>query len=146
VTTTDTTTDTDTERIELDCTFCRLQAKALLEPIASSEHCLAFYDAYPSAPGHVLVIPRRHLGRFTELSPTERHELFDLADHVLAELGHAAGPDAFTIGMNDGAAAGQTVPHLHLHLIPRHHGDRENPRGGIRWVLPATAPYWQDPS
>jgi len=68
--------------------------------------------------------------------------LADDAHQLIAEL-HS--PDAFNLGINDGLAAGQTVPHLHLHLIPRFVGDVPDPRGGIRWIIPGRAAYWDKP-
>lgn len=68
--------------------------------------------------------------------------MFELLTQAKVELDETLQPDGFNIGINDGAAAGQTVPHLHLHLIPRYRGDAPDPRGGVRWVLPAKAKYW----
>lgn len=99
-------------------------------------------DAYPVAPGHTLVIPRRHVGSFFELHRSEQAAMLTLVDRARLDLERDFTPDGFTIGVNDGAAAGQTVPHVHMHLIPRHLGDVDDPRGGIRWVLPLKARYW----
>jgi len=99
---------------------------------------VAFEDNYPSAPGHTLIIPRRHVGRVVDLTVPEALQLWTVALRQINRLG----PRAFTIGINDGEAAGQTVEHVHLHVIPRTSGDVPDPRGGIRWVLPATADYW----
>ena len=99
-------------------------------------------DAYPVAPGHTLVIPRRHVGSFFELHHSEQVAMLTLVDRARQGLEREFAPDGYTIGVNDGAAAGQTVPHVHMHLIPRHRGDVDDPRGGIRWVLPLKARYW----
>jgi diadenosine tetraphosphate (Ap4A) HIT family hydrolase len=99
-------------------------------------------DAYPVAPGHKLVIPRRHVESFFELQHAEQIAMLSLLDQARNDVELEFAPDGYTIGINDGAAAGQTVPHVHLHLIPRHRGDVEDPRGGVRWVLPALARYW----
>ena len=109
-----------------------------------NEHGCVIRDAYPVTPGHTLVIPNRHVGSFFELCPEERIALFVLLDQAKDDL-EAAGdkPDGYNIGINDGPAAGQTVPHLHIHLIPRRRGDRSDPRGGVRWVIPEKAAYWE---
>ena len=99
-------------------------------------------DAFPVSPGHSLVIPRRHIGSFFEATPQERDEMLALLDAAREAALAEFRPDGFNVGINDGAAAGQTVPHLHMHLIPRYRGDRADPRGGVRWVLPDKADYW----
>ncbi|GGY59438.1 hypothetical protein GCM10007387_47380 [Pseudoduganella albidiflava] len=99
-------------------------------------------DGFAISPGHTLVIPRRHIGSFFELEPDERAALFVLLDEQKRQLDKELHPDAYNIGVNDGAAAGQTVPHLHIHLIPRYRGDLTDPRGGVRWIIPDKADYW----
>ena len=97
---------------------------------------------YPVSPGHSLVIPKRHVGSFFEVTQFERAALFALLDRAKELVAHQHQPDGYNIGINDGAAAGQTVPHLHIHLIPRYDGDQPDPRGGVRWVIPQKADYW----
>lgn len=122
------------------CPLCA-QASASDSPaLAGNEHALVIADGFPCAPGHLLVIPRRHVGHLAELTPEEADALWHLA---LDQLRRRAGSDT-TVGVNDGPAAGQTVPHVHLHLIPRTWGDHPDPRGGVRWVLPEHAQYWAD--
>jgi diadenosine tetraphosphate (Ap4A) HIT family hydrolase len=103
-------------------------------------------DAYPVSPGHMLVLPHRHVGSFFDLSSDERADLLCLLDLAREELQSGvlpdARPDGYNIGINDGPAAGQTVPHLHIHLIPRYAGDQADPRGGVRWIFPLKADYW----
>ena len=113
-----------------------------LEVIGDPWTMLVIRDAFPVSPGHTLVIPCRHIGSFFELTDAERACMVELLAKAKAELDLSFQPDGFNIGINDGAAAGQTVPHLHLHLIPRYRGDAPDPRGGVRWVLPAKAKYW----
>lgn len=108
----------------------------------SNRHGLVIRDGFPISRGHTLVMPRRHVGSFFELDASERDDLFALLDEVKRLLDEEMRPDGYNIGINDGAAAGQTVPHLHIHLIPRYRGDREDPRGGIRWIIPEKAKYW----
>jgi diadenosine tetraphosphate (Ap4A) HIT family hydrolase len=99
-------------------------------------------DGFPISPGHTLIIPRRHTGSFFDLSETERNSLLSLLEDAKRRLDKEFRPDGYNIGINDGSSAGQTVPHLHIHLIPRFHGDREDPRGGVRWIIPEKADYW----
>jgi len=106
--------------------------------VYANEHAVAFFDRYPSAPGHMLVIPRVHVSHVLDLTRAAADAVFDLALRCRAAC---TAPSA-TIGINDGPAAGQTVPHMHLHVIPRTPGDRPDPRGGVRWVLPETAAYF----
>lgn len=122
-----------------DCPFCSLPE---LRIVHANALAVVVRDAYPVAPGHSLVIPRRHARSFFELHPSEQAAMLSLLDQARAELAGEFAPDGYTFGINDGTAAGQTVPHVHLHLIPRHRGDVDDPRGGIRWVLPAKARYW----
>jgi diadenosine tetraphosphate (Ap4A) HIT family hydrolase len=103
---------------------------------------ISIRDGYPVSPGHTLLIPKRHTGSFFELSPPERSDLLALLDRAKLVLDKEFQPQGYNIGINDGAAAGQTVPHLHVHLIPRYDGDMPDPRGGVRWVIPDKAKYW----
>jgi diadenosine tetraphosphate (Ap4A) HIT family hydrolase len=121
-----------------DCPFCELSQRPLL---AENELALAFYDGFPVSPGHVLVIPRRHCSDFFQLSSLEQAACLDLLNQCQSRLVSERNPDGFNIGVNVGAAAGQTIFHAHLHLIPRHLGDVENPRGGVRGVIPAKKDY-----
>ena len=84
----------------------------------------------------------RHFGSFFEATADERNSMLALLDQARREIATELSPDGFNIGINDGAAAGQTVPHLHLHLIPRYEGDSRDPRGGVRWLMPEKADYW----
>ncbi len=121
------------------CTFCTLPAARL---IGQNEHAIWIRDGFPVSPGHSLVIPKRHVGSFFEVSLAERTALLDMLNFAKAAAVAEFHPDGFNVGINDGAAAGQTVPHLHIHLIPRFTGDLPDPRGGVRWVIPEKADYW----
>jgi len=123
------------------CPFCHLGPERIAAGNATG---LIVRDAYPVTPGHTLIIPRRHVGSFFDLTPEERTDLLALLDEARAGLAHSHQPQGYNIGINDGPAAGQTVPHLHIHLIPRYAGDAEDPRGGVRWVMPGKARYWRD--
>ncbi len=107
-------------------------------------HDLAFWtrDLYPVSPGHSLIIPRRHVGSLFEVTAEERVAIFDLLEIAKAAVDQEFHPDGYNIGINDGPTAGQTVPHLHIHLIPRYAGDQVDPRGGVRWIFPGKADYW----
>lgn len=121
------------------CPFCNIPASRI---IAANELAVVIRDNFPVSPGHTLIIPRRHVDSFFAIPDEEKTGLLRLLEHAKAELDRDYAPAAYNIGINDGVAAGQTVPHLHIHLIPRFHGDREDPRGGVRWVLPDKAKYW----
>ncbi len=123
----------------LPCPFCQLPQHRI---IASNPHGMVVKDAFPVSPGHSLVIACRHVGSFFALSGAERGGMLDLIDITRAKLQDELHPDGFNVGINDGPAAGQTVPHLHIHLIPRYAGDVPDPRGGVRWVMPNKADYW----
>ena len=121
------------------CAFCALVPTRI---ILANDLAVAFRDAFPLSPGHTLIIPRRHAASFFGITQDERDALLALLDAAKAGLDAEFGPDGYNIGVNDGPAAGQTVGHLHLHLIPRYAGDREDPRGGVRWIIPEKAKYW----
>ncbi len=106
------------------------------------ELVVCIQDRFPVAAGHLLVVPRRHVQRWAELTAAEGLAVVEAIERARAEAARAHAPDGFTIGINDGPAAGQTVPHLHAHVIPRRAGDVTDPRGGIRWVIPDRARYW----
>ncbi len=124
---------------EQPCPFCTLLAGRVVE---ENELAILILDGYPISPGHSLIIPKRHVSSLFEATGPERAALLTLLDKAkdLVEQDHA--PAGYNIGINDGAAAGQTVPHLHIHLIPRYTGDQDDPRGGVRWVIPEKANYW----
>ena len=122
-----------------DCPFCTLPANRIVE---ENSHGVVILDAYPVSPGHSLVIPKRHVGSFFEVTVLERAALLALLDRAKERVAEQHRPDGYNIGINDGPSAGQTVPHLHIHLIPRYDGDQVDPRGGIRWVIPQKADYW----
>lgn len=100
-------------------------------------------DAFPLNPGHALIVPRRHIASWFDATDDERMSLLRGVDAArsVALARHRA--DGFNIGINEGAAAGRTIPHLHVHVIPRLIGDVADPRGGIRWVVPQRAAYWE---
>jgi diadenosine tetraphosphate (Ap4A) HIT family hydrolase len=110
--------------------------------IDASQHGIVIRDGFPVSPGHTLIISKRHVGSLFDLSIEERIDLLALLDRAKATVEMEFGPDGYNVGINDGAAAGQTIPHLHVHLIPRYAGDQPDPRGGVRWIFPGKADYW----
>lgn len=122
------------------CPFCTPDAA---QAVCANDLAFAFLDGFPVTPGHTLIVPRRHVSSFFETTKEEQAALFDLVAQMRERLLAERSPDGFNIGINDGAAAGQTVMHLHIHLIPRYAGDTEDPRGGVRWIMPVKAPYWK---
>jgi diadenosine tetraphosphate (Ap4A) HIT family hydrolase len=110
--------------------------------IASNELAFAIHDSYPVSPGHALVVPRRVIATWFEASRDERQAIFDLVDEVKHLLdARTPAPDGYNIGINCGEAAGQTVLHLHVHVIPRYRGDVPDPTGGVRHVIPGEGNY-----
>lgn len=99
------------------------------------------YDKYPVSEGHCLVVPKRHVETWFDMSKEEQAEAFELIDKVKAMLDEKHSPDGYNIGMNCGENAGQTISHAHIHVIPRYKGDMPNPRGGVRGVIPEKQSY-----
>jgi diadenosine tetraphosphate (Ap4A) HIT family hydrolase/predicted RNase H-like nuclease len=114
--------------------------------IMEGPNCLAFFDRYPVSEGHALVVPVRPVPSLYDLDPQVQAEVWDMVRRVRGFLEERNQPAGFNIGINDGRAAGQTIAHAHVHVIPRYAGDVPDTRGGIRWVIPEKAKYWQDPA
>jgi diadenosine tetraphosphate (Ap4A) HIT family hydrolase len=127
------------DKAELPCPFCPPRPDDILieRPLAILKR-----DGYPLTKGHALVIPRRHVSTFFETTSEERQAILALLDDAKTMLDRDNRPDGYNIGFNSGHAAGQTVMHLHIHIIPRYAGDKTDPRGGIRWIFPEKAAYW----
>lgn len=124
-----------------------LPAFGVIEPervLAVDDMFSVVKDKFPVTPGHTLIIPRRAVMRFQELNAAEKARLLELVEwaqrHLESTLQPA--PEGFNLGVNDGPAAGQTMPQFHFHVIPRRAGDVPDPRGGVRWVIPERAKYW----
>ena len=123
-----------------DCLFCNWKndkARIIIE----NELAFATYDEFAVSKGHTLFITKRHVKDFFETTAEERQAIFELIDQVKEIVDEKYHPTGYNIGMNCGKSAGQTVMHLHVHLIPRYDGDVENPRGGIRGVIPQKQSY-----
>lgn len=119
-----------------DCLFC-----ADLPIVLENELACAFYDKHPVNQGHLLIIPKRHVEDYFGLTSAEKQAIDDLLQLGKELLDRRYQPDGYNIGANCGAVAGQTIFHCHIHLIPRYEGDTENPRGGVRGVIPERQGY-----
>ena len=109
--------------------------------IIDNKNAFAIYDGFPVSKGHVLVIPKRVVAEIFDLNDEEYSSCFNLVKDVKKILEEEFKPDGFNIGINNGEKAGQTIFHAHIHVIPRYSGDVDNPRGGIRHVIPGKGDY-----
>ncbi len=125
---------------ENPCPFCSIAPEQIILELPLA---LAKRDGHPLTKGHTLIIPRRHVASFFHCTVEERQAMLELLDEAKAILDKAHAPDGYNIGLNNGAAAGQTVMHVHMHLIPRYKNDTADPRGGVRWIFPEKAQYWE---
>jgi diadenosine tetraphosphate (Ap4A) HIT family hydrolase len=125
----------------MNCVFCARVAAG--DFLCENEAAVAFMDVFPLSPGHSLIMPRRHEPDFLRLTADEGAAVWHLLSPVRDLLEQKFRPDGYNLGVNVGLAAGQTVDHAHLHVVPRYAGDVPEPRGGIRWIIPAKAAYWQ---
>lgn len=123
----------------INCPFCNIKQNRILW---ENDQAFIIYDGYPVSTGHALVIPKRHIGSFFETATEERNALLSGLDFAKQIIDKDYGPAGYNIGINDGQVAGQTVAHLHIHVIPRYQDDAEDPRGGVRWIFPDKAKYW----
>ncbi|MCW1913020.1 HIT family protein [Luteolibacter sp. GHJ8] len=122
------------------CPFCHPVADSVL---LETSLVRGLWDGFPVSPGHALIVPRRHIARWSDATGAERQELTAAIAEVQRIVQGMHHPAGFNVGFNDGPAAGQTVGHLHIHVIPRYDGDVPDPRGGIRLVIPDKARYWE---
>lgn len=121
----------------MSCIFCDMKDNYILE----NNLAYAIYDKYPVGTGHMLIIPKRHVKDFFDITKEEREAIFELVDKAKELLDEEYLPDAYNVGINCGEEAGQTVMHMHVHLIPRYEGDTHDPRGGVRGVIPKKMKY-----
>lgn len=123
----------------LACIFCNLQSDRI---VAENELAVAIRDGFPVTSLHSLVIPKRHLKTYFDLSQSELKACNTLLQELRTSIARDDPTvDGFNIGMNAGEAAGQTVFHCHIHLMPRRFGDVENPKGGVRHLIPGKGYY-----
>ena len=123
----------------MDCPFCYKISN--IKPILENDLAYAFYDEFPVSQGHMLFITKRHTDNFFDITEDERIAIFNLVDDAKRLIDNEFKPDGYNLGCNIGSAAGQTVNHMHLHLIPRYNGDVLDPKGGIRAVIPDKKEY-----
>ena len=123
------------------CPFCHLESNRIRH---ETEHLWVIRDGFPITAGHTLLIPKRHIASVFDLREAEFLALQSALQWAKADIEQEFTPTGYNLGINDGPDAGQTVMHLHVHLIPRYHGDCPDPRGGIRWIMPDKAKYWSD--
>ena len=122
-----------------DCVFCNLDESRIE---IENDLALSFKDLYPVTNGHTLVIPKRKVQSFFDLTEEETAAMFELLHLQKEDLKNKdSSITGFNIGVNDGEDAGQTIMHCHMHLIPRRSGDMEDPRGGVRGVIPEKQSY-----
>lgn len=122
------------------CYFCDIKDKKEMI-LFKGKYFFSVYDGFPVTEGHCTIAHNEHKESFFNLSKEEVEELYDLINKTKEMLEEKYKPDAFNVGVNDGTAAGRTVDHLHIHVIPRYLGDVEDPVGGVRWVIPEKANY-----
>lgn len=122
------------------CVFCDLSVERIL---AETPLTRTLLDSFPVSPGHTLIVTRRHIETWFDATPEEQIEILAAVTKAKAALDEAHHPDGYNVGTNAGVASGQTVMHLHVHVIPRFKGDVPDPRGGVRWVVPSKAAYWK---
>lgn len=123
-----------------DCLFCKWREekeKILLQ----NDLAFARFDEFPVNKGHVLFITKRHVKDFFATTIEEKNAIFELIDKAKKIIDENYNPNGYNIGMNCGVSAGQSVMHIHVHLIPRYNGDVENPRGGVRGIIPKKQNY-----
>jgi len=112
------------------CTLCLPE-----DVVVANELAYAARDKFALSPGHVIVVPRRHVADFFAMTAAEKQAVLELLDLARETIEREHKPDGYNIGVNIGAAAGQSRLHVHVHLIPRRQGDVPDPRGGVRCVL-----------
>ena len=125
--------------MEEDCPFCMIGEH--VEVLCKTDIAMAILDSFPISPGHTLVIPKRHIPDYFDLTVEEQNELWQLVNRCKVILQDRFHPDGFNIGINVGEMAGQSIFHVHIHLIPRYEGDVKNPKGGVRHIIPGKGYY-----
>ncbi len=127
----------------MSCPFCSIQPARIF---LATDTVLAFWDGYPVSPGHALIATRRHVRDWFAATDTEQLAVLAALAAVKDVVEQRHRPDGYNIGINVGAAAGQTVEHVHVHVIPRYHGDVADPRGGVRHAVIGRGYYRDEPA
>lgn len=123
-----------------NCPLCK-DSQVVLE----NDLAYVLFDTNPVSPGHCLVVPKRHVAEYFDASQEEKNAIWALVDGMKEILDKKHSPDAYNVGINIGKLAGQSVPHIHVHIIPRYEGDMDDPRGGVRGVIPNRQKYPRQP-
>ena len=123
----------------ISCPFCILESER--DVVIENEYAFAIFDKFPVSNGHLLIIPKLHCNSYFNLDIEIRNACWDIVNHGKQLLEKMYSPSGYNIGININEAAGQTIPHAHIHLIPRYTGDVSNPRGGVRGVIPLKQDY-----
>ena len=124
----------------MSCVFCE-EFIPKKEKIFENDLAIAYYDGFPVSKGHILIISKNHKETFFDLTEEEQYAIIDLLNKCKKHVDELYHPDGYNVGLNCGREAGQSVMHVHMHLIPRYKGDVENPRGGVRGVIPSKKNY-----
>ncbi len=122
-----------------ECIFCKIVDSDI---VLSSKYSLAFYDKFPVNKGHLIIISRRHTSNYFDLPQIEKSDIWELVDKASELLKEKLSPTGFNIGINVNKSAGQTIHHVHIHLIPRFDNDVDDPTGGVRGVILSKQKYW----
>lgn len=125
---------------EIECYFCKAIENEK-DIVVTDKYSFAKWDGHPVSKGHALIMPKRHAPTLFDLPLKEVISLYKLLKQVRAIIRRKYNPDGFNIGVNEGKAAGQTIFHLHIHIIPRYKGDVKHPEGGVRHVIPGKGYY-----
>jgi diadenosine tetraphosphate (Ap4A) HIT family hydrolase len=124
-----------------NCLFCQYSDPQKNTIISETDLAYSRWDNYPASNGHAEIIPKRHIESYFDLTEAELLSIYSLAKATKLVIDERYNPDGYNIGINDGEAAGRSVHHLHIHLIPRYIGDVPNPCGGIRHIIPGKGDY-----
>jgi len=121
-----------------ECPFCSVEPDLI---ILQNNLAFAMFDGFPVSQGHSLIIPRRHVADYSDLTANEILAIHQILAEVRSLIQKRFSPDGFNVGVNIGFTAGQTIMHVHVHLIPRYKGDVSDPVGGVRNVIPGKGNY-----
>lgn len=125
-----------------NCLFCQIaRGEKNRGIVAKFKHCYAIMDNFPVSNGHILIIPYEHMENWFSASEEVRIDIMNAMHYMKAKLDAEYKPDGYNFGANCSESAGQTIMHLHLHLIPRYKGDMDDPKGGVRGVIPSKQKY-----
>lgn len=124
----------------MTCLFCD-KINHIHDLLYENDTVVAFYDQYPVSKGHVLIVPKRHIQTYFDATIAEKKDIDQAIMTLKNRLDLSHQPDGYNIGINNGIASGQSILHLHVHLIPRYVGDTIDPKGGVRGVIPGKQSY-----